>query len=528
MIEHCDVLIVGAGLSGIGAAHHLQAAFPGKSYTILEARDVIGGTWDLFRYPGVRSDSDMYTLGYRFRPWTEAKAIADGPAILGYVRATAAEAGIERHIRFGHRVTRAAWSSEQARWTVEAELPDGETTTLTCGFLLMCSGYYRYDQGYLPSFGGVGDFRGQIVHPQHWPADLDYAGKKVVVIGSGATAVTLVPAMAQTAGHVTMLQRSPTYILAMPTEDGIAVRLRQLLGTRRGYTAARWKNVAVTTLIYRLSRRKPEMIRGWIRKMAAQQLPGGYDVDTHFKPAYNPWDQRLCLVPDGDLFRAIRAGRASVATDRIVTFTEHGLRLESGAELEADVVVTATGLQLLAFGGTELVVDGRPVKLPETMAYKGMMLSGVPNFAFTIGYTNASWTLKADLVSEFTCRLLGHMDAHGYDTCVPVNDDPSVTEQPLLDFQAGYVLRSIDQFPRAGSRKPWRLGMSYAHDVVTLRFGKIDDGSMRFSRLPRGSREPVAGAGTHAVRDLSRTACPGRPAGVRLWPGAGRIRRRPG
>jgi len=504
MTEHVDVLIVGAGLSGIGAAHHLQAGFPGKTYAILEARDAIGGTWDLFRYPGVRSDSDMYTLGYRFRPWTEAKAIADGPAILGYVRATAAEAGIESRIRFRHRVTRAAWSGEDARWTVEAELPGGETTTLTCGFLLMCSGYYRYDQGYLPDFPGIGDYRGQIVHPQHWPDDLDYAGKRVVVIGSGATAVTLVPAMAQTAAHVTMLQRSPTYILAMPAEDGIATRLRALLGTRRGYTATRWKNVAVTTLIYKLSRRKPDMIRGWIRQMAVKQLPAGYDVDTHFKPTYNPWDQRLCLVPDGDLFQAIRDGRASVATDRIATFTEDGLRLESGAELAADIVVTATGLQLLAFGGTELAVDGRPVRLPETMAYKGMMLSGVPNFAFTIGYTNASWTLKADLVSEFTCRLLKHMDAHGYDTCVPVNDDPSVTGQPLLDFQAGYVLRSIDQFPRAGSRAPWRLGTSYAHDVVTLRHGKIDDGSMRFSRAAadaaarHATGSTVGGAGNAA------------------------------
>jgi len=480
--EHFDVLIVGAGLSGIGAAHHLQTAFPGKTYAILEARDVIGGTWDLFRYPGVRSDSDMFTLGYRFRPWTEAKAIADGPAILSYVRATAAEAGIDKQVRFGHRVTRAAWSGATARWTVEAAGPGGETKTLTCGFLLMCSGYYRYDDGYQPPFEGLGDFRGRVVHPQHWPADLDYAGQRVVVIGSGATAVTLVPALAETAGHVTMLQRSPTYILPMPAEDPIAIRLRALLGTRRGYAATRWKNVLLASLIYRLSRRRPDMIRGWIRKLTVKQLPEGYDVDTHFKPVYNPWDQRLCLVPDGDLFTAIRDGRASVVTDRIATFTERGIRLESGAELAADIVVTATGLRLLAFGGTELVVDGRPVRLPETMAYKGMMLSGVPNFAFTIGYTNASWTLKADLVSEFACRLIGYMDARGYDTCVPVNDDPAVTEQPLLDFQAGYVLRSIDQFPRAGSRPPWRLGMSYAHDVVTLRHGKIDDGSMRFSR----------------------------------------------
>jgi monooxygenase len=479
--EHVDVLIVGAGLSGIGAAHHIQTAFPGKTYTILEARDVIGGTWDLFRYPGVRSDSDMFTLGYRFRPWLKAKAIADGASILGYVRDAAAAGGIEAHIRFNHRVTRASWSTAEARWTVEA-VHGAETVSVTCNFLLMCSGYYRYDHGYLPQFAGIEDFRGQVVHPQHWPQDLDYAGKRVVVIGSGATAVTLVPALAQTAAHVTMLQRSPSYILTLPAEDAIADRLRKLLGPQRGYTVARWKNVTLATLLYQLSRRRPQMIRNLIRNLAIKQLPAGYDVDTHFNPAYNPWDQRLCLVPDGDLFRTIRAGRATVVTDKITTFTERGLLLESGAELAADIVVTATGLQLLAFGGVQLVVDDRPVSLPETMAYKGMMLSGVPNFAFTIGYTNASWTLKADLVSEFVCRLLGHMDSRGYAECVPVNDDPGVTERPLLDFSAGYVLRSIDQFPRAGSRSPWRLGMSYAHDVVTLRYGKINDGAMRFSR----------------------------------------------
>ena len=450
MIEHRDVLIVGAGLSGIGAAHHLQAAFPAKTYAILEARDAIGGTWDLFRYPGVRSDSDMFTLGYRFRPWTEAKAIADGPSILGYVRATAAEAGIDKHIRFGHRVTRASWSGEQARWTVEAELPGGETVDADLRFPADVQRLLPLRPGLPADTARHRELPRAGRSPAALAADLDYAGKRIVVIGSGATAVTLVPALAETAEHVTMLQRSPTYILAMPAEDGIAVRLRKLLGTRRGYAAARWKNVAVTTLIYKLSQRRPDMIRGWIRQMAIKQLPDGYDVDTHFKPAYNPWDQRLCLVPDGDLFKAIRAGRASVATDRVKTFTERAVVLESGAELAADIVVTATGLQLLAFGGAELTVDGQPVRLPETMAYKGMMLSGVPNFAFTIGYTNASWTLKADLVSEFACRLLRYMDARGYDTCVPVNDDPAVTPQPLLDFQAGYVLRSIDEFPRAG------------------------------------------------------------------------------
>jgi monooxygenase len=491
--EHVDVLIVGAGLSGIGAARHLQAAFPGKTYLILEARDAIGGTWDLFRYPGVRSDSDMHTLGYRFRPWAQAEAIADGPSILRYVRDTAAETGIDQHIRFGQRVSGASWSGEAAEWTVRTD-----SATFTTGVLYMCTGYYRYDQGYRPEFPGLDSYRGQVVHPQHWPEDLDYAGKRVVVIGSGATAVTLVPAMARTAAHVTMLQRSPTYILAMPTEDPIAARLVRLLGPRRGYAVTRWKNVLLTMLIYRLSRRRPDRMRGWIRKLTIQQLPAGYDVDTHFKPAYNVWDQRLCLVPDGDLFQAISDGRASVATDQIATFTEDGIRLGSGQELAADIVVTATGLRMLPIGGIELTVDGKPVRLPETMAYKGMMLGGVPNCVFTIGYTNASWTLKADLVSEYTCRLLRYMDGHGYDTCVPVNDDPKVTERPLLDFAAGYVLRSIDQFPKAGSRAPWRLGMSYLQDVVTLRFGKINDGSMRFSRRKAPPARPVPAAASAA------------------------------
>jgi monooxygenase len=475
--EHVDVLIVGAGLSGVGAARHVRDAFPGKTYLILEARDAIGGTWDLFRYPGIRSDSDMHTLGYRFRPWTQAKAIADGPSILRYIRDTAAEAGIDSRIRFGHRVSRASWSSEAAEWTVHTD-----NATFTCAFLYMCTGYYRYDAGYLPEFPGLENYRGQVVHPQHWPEDIDYAGKRVVVIGSGATAVTLVPALAEKAGHVTMLQRSPGYILTMPAKDTIAARLVRLLGTRRGYAVTRWKNVLLAMLIYRLSRRRPDMMRGWIRKLTIRQLPPGYDVDTHFKPAYNVWDQRLCLVPDGDLFKAIRDGRASVVTDHIATFTAGGIRLESGDELDADIVVTATGLRLLPIGGIGLTVDGEPIRLPETMAYKGMMLGGVPNCVFTIGYTNASWTLKADLVSEYTCRLLRYMDAHGYNTCVPANDGPAVTERPLLDFAAGYVLRSIDQFPKAGSRRPWRLGMNYLQDVVTLRYGKINDGSMRFSR----------------------------------------------
>ena len=495
--EHVDVLIVGAGLSGVGAARHIQSAFPGRTYAILEARDAIGGTWDLFRYPGVRSDSDMHTLGYRFRPWTQARAIADGPSILSYVRDTAAEAGVDRHIRFGHRVVRAAWSSEDARWAVEA-VHAGRPVHLTTSFLYLCTGYYRYDAGHEPEFPGIDRFGGTVVHPQHWPSGLDYTGKKVVVIGSGATAVTLVPAMAGRAAHVTMLQRSPTYILSLPAEDAIANTLRRALGARRGYAVVRWKNVALQTLLFRLSRRRPHVVRAMIRKAAIRQLPAGYDVDTHFNPRYQPWDQRLCLVPDGDLFREIRRGRASVVTDRITGFTRSGVRLESGAELEADIVVTATGLRLLALGGIGLSVDGREVNLPETMAYKGLMLSGVPNFAYTIGYTNASWTLKADLVGEYVVRLLKYMDARGYDQCVPVNDDPAVTERPLLDFQAGYVLRSIHEFPKAGSRPPWQVVMSYPHDVLKLRYGRIDDGAMRFSRVS-GRRTDAAAVRAEAV-----------------------------
>ncbi|TDV42257.1 flavin-containing monooxygenase [Actinophytocola oryzae] len=491
MSSHVDVLIVGAGLSGIGAAHQLQAAFPLRTYTILEARDAIGGTWDLFRYPGVRSDSDMHTLGYRFRPWTQAKAIADGPSILEYVRDTAREGGIDRHIRFGHRVVRAEWSTEDSRWTVTAT-HDGEAVVLTASLLYLCSGYYHYDSGHTPEFPGIENFAGPVVHPQRWPADLDYTGRKVVVIGSGATAVTLVPAMTDRAEHVTMLQRSPTYVMSLPARDAIANRLRRVLGPSRAYFLTRWKNVVMSTLFYQLSRRRPHIARSMIRRAAVRMLPPGYEVDKHFRPRYQPWDQRLCLVPDGDLFRAISTGKASVVTDEIAEFTRDGISLRSGEELAADIVVTATGLRLLAFGGMELSVDGRAVELPKTMAYKGMMLSDVPNFVFTIGYTNASWTLKADLVAEYTARLLRHMDTHGYARFVPTREGPAVTERPLLDFQAGYVLRSMDEFPRSGSRAPWQLGMSYAHDVVSLRHRPVEDGAMRFTRAGQPLRPTPA------------------------------------
>jgi cation diffusion facilitator CzcD-associated flavoprotein CzcO len=487
MTEHVGVLIVGAGLSGVGAACHLEERLPGTSYLLVEAREAMGGTWDLFRYPGIRSDSDMYTLGYRFRPWTGEKSIADGPAILDYVRETAQEYGVDQRIRYGLRVVRAAWSSDDATWTVHAERADGEEVTFTCGFLWSCSGYYRYDEGYTPQFEGVEAFTGvggQVVHPQHWPEDLDYADKRVVVIGSGATAVTLVPAMAGgegAAAHVTMLQRSPTYILSLPGIDQVAVKLRQRLSPHRAYAVTRWKNVLVTTASYQLARRRPELMKRLIRKGVTSQLPAGFDVDTHFKPAYDPWDQRLCLVPDGDLFRSIRRGDVDVVTDHIDRFTPRGIRLASGEELEADVVVTATGLNLLAFGGLELEVDGVDVHLPDTMAYKGMLLSGVPNFAYVIGYTNASWTLKADLVSEYVCRLLEHMRSSRYDVVV-AEKDPSVAEEPFMDFASGYVQRSLHLLPKQGSRAPWRLRMNYLRDVLTIRRGAIEDDALRFSR----------------------------------------------
>jgi len=477
--DHVDVLIVGAGLSGIGAACHLAVDVPGRSYAILEARETSGGTWDLFRYPGVRSDSDMYTLGYRFRPWRGDKALADGPSILRYVRETAAEYGVDEHVRYGHAVRRADWSSDDRRWTVTAE-HDGDEVTLTCDVLWACSGYYDYDEGYTPEFAGVDDYEGRVVHPQHWPDDLDLADQRVVVIGSGATAMTLVPAIAADTAHVTMLQRSPTYVLSVPSRDGLAARARRLLPGPVAYGVTRWKNVLLVTGFYQLSRRRPDLVRRLIRKATAAQLPDGYDVDTHFRPTYNPWDQRLCLVPDGDLFRAISRGDASVVTDRIDSFTPKGLLLTSGEELPADIVVTATGLNLKAFGGAVLSLDGEPVHLPDTMAYKGMLLSGVPNFVFTVGYTNASWTLKADLVAQYVVRLLQHLDRTGTRVFV-ARREADVKEHPFMDFAAGYVLRSLHQFPKQGSRAPWRLRQNYLRDVLTIRHGRVADDAMHFS-----------------------------------------------
>jgi monooxygenase len=483
--EHFDVLIVGAGLSGIGAGFHLQQKCPGKSYVILEGRDCIGGTWDLFRYPGIRSDSDMFTLGYSFKPWTEPKAIADGARILNYVRETAAENGIDRHIRYHHRVKRASWSTPDAFWTVEVERIAGEgateTVRFTCNFLFMCSGYYNYENGYSPEFPGAADFAGRIVHPQKWTDDVDYAGKRVVVIGSGATAVTLVPEMAKTAAHVTMLQRSPTYVVARPAQDPVANKLRAKLPAKLAYHLIRWRNVLFGMYFFQLARRKPERVKQLILGGVKMALGPDYDIGTHFTPRYNPWDQRLCLVPDGDLFRSIREKRASVVTNQIENFTPKGIRLKDGSELEADIIVTATGLNLQVLGGLEVEVDGRAVDFARTLNYKGMMYSDVPNMASAFGYTNASWTLKCDLTCEYVCRLINYMDRRGYKQCMPHNVDPSVTEIPSLNFSSGYVQRSIAKMPKQGSKRPWRLYQNYALDIVTLRFGKVDDGVMRYS-----------------------------------------------
>jgi len=481
--EYLDVLIVGAGLSGIGAAWHLQDKCPGKSYAILEARETSGGTWDLFRYPGIRSDSDMYTLGYSFRPWKDAKAIADGPSILSYIREVASDHGIDARIRYGHRVVAASWSTPQARWTVEVEQgPEKRKTTISCGFLWMCSGYYDYAAGYTPEFPGIERFRGRIVHPQQWTGDIDYKGKKVVVIGSGATAVTLVPAMAPEAAHVTMLQRSPTYVVARPAEDSIANRLRRRLPIRLAYGLTRWKNVLLGMYFYQLCKRRPDRAKAMILKGVRYFLGPDYDIEKHFTPRYNPWDQRLCLVPDADLFRAIRRKQVSVVTDQIETFTETGIRLKSGSELEAELVVTATGLALQLLGGMTVEVDGKAINPADTLAYKGMMYSDMPNFAVVSGYTNASWTLKADLVCEYVCRLLNHMQKNGLRQCTPRLDDPDMERLPWVDFSSGYIQRAVDKFPKQGARRPWRLHQNYAKDLLSLRYGSLRDKAMVFSR----------------------------------------------
>lgn len=493
--DHFDVVVVGAGISGIDAAYHLQKHCPGKSYVILEGRENIGGTWDLFRYPGVRSDSDMHTLGFGFRPWKEAEAIADGPSIIRYLKAAIEDYGIKDKIRFQHRVRRASWSSEDALWSVEAERGDtGETVRFTCNFLFMCSGYYNYDQGYLPDFPGMDRFQGQLIHPQFWPDDLDYADKRVVVIGSGATAVTIVPAMAEKAGHVVMLQRSPTYMVSRPAKDAIANFLRRVLPDRLAYAITRWKNVLLQMFFFNRARTRPEEIKTKIIELVEEELGPDYDIETHFTPRYNPWDQRLCLVPDNDFFDALNNGSSSIVTDEIETFTEKGLLLKSGQELEADIIVTATGLDLIVAGGVETFVDGAQIDFSKTFVYKGMMYSGVPNMAFSFGYTNASWTLRADLTCSYVCRLINHMDKTGTRQCMPVLEDPNMEPDDLLDFSSGYVRRAVERLPKQGPEEPWRQHQNYVLDLMALRYGKVDDGTITFTAPEPAQAEKLPAA----------------------------------
>ena len=492
--ESFDVLIVGAGLSGIGAGFHLQRDLPGKSYVILEDRAAIGGTWDLFRYPGIRSDSDMFTLGYGFKPWTEAKAIADGPSIRKYVNETAREYGIDKHIRFKHRVKKLDWDTNEARWTVEAE-HNGEVKRFKAKFVLSAAGYYNYDQGYTPEFKGTEAFKGQIIHPQHWPEGLDYSGKRVVVIGSGATAVTLVPSMADKAAHVTMLQRSPTYMVSMPAEDKFANSLRRMLPAHFAYDVIRFMRITAQQIFFRLARGRPAKTRERLLGLVRDQI-GPEQVDQHFTPSYNPWEQRLCLVPDNDMFLAIKEGKASVATDHIETFTEKGLKLKSGQELEADIIITATGLSLQMLGGAAVNVDGAKVDTGKVFAYKGTMFSDVPNLAFVFGYTNASWTLRADLISEYVCRLIKYMDDYGLDIATP-RMVGEFDEKPFADFSSGYFQRAAHLLPKQTSVAPWKQNQSYGHDMMDLRFGAIEDGALEFKKkpvaspLPQARREPA-------------------------------------
>ena len=479
---HLDVLIVGAGLSGVGAAHYLQSECPWATYAIFEARDAIGGTWDLFRYPGIRSDSDMHTLGYSFRPWDGDKSIADGDSILQYIKDTARGSGIDAQIRFNHRVTEARWSTPDGRWHVTAVRTDtDEVVELTASFLFSCTGYYRYDHGYQPMFEGIDDFTGMVVHPQDWPASLDVSGKTIVVIGSGATAMTLVPALARSAAHVTMLQRSPTYVASLPEKSPAVAVLRKLLPAKQAGTAAKWLHALLSQAFYQVSRKYPKLVRRMLAKGLARQLPTGYDIDTHFTPRYDPWDQRFCAVPNGDLFKAISSGAASVVTDQIERFTESGVLLASGRHLQADIVVTATGLELLFLGGMTLVVDGAPVDAATRLTYKGMMLEGVPNMALAIGYTNASWTLKCDLTCDYVCRLLNYMRARGLVECVPRNRDASPSSGPILGLTSGYIQRSAHLLPKQGTTYPWKVHQSYWRDYRALKMSDIDDAIMEFS-----------------------------------------------
>ena len=486
-VQRFDVVIIGAGISGVSAAYHLQKYCPAKSFVILEARDEMGGTWDLFRYPGIRSDSDMFTLGFGFRPWRGAKAIAEGPLIKKYVSDAAQEYGIAEKIRFGHRVERLAWSSTNAAWTLSVDR-DGEAETIEADFVISASGYYRYSAGYTPDFPGVEDFAGDIIHPQNWPEKLDYTDKKIIVIGSGATAVTLVPALAEKAAHVTMLQRSPSYYFSMPAVSGMSKFLSRFLPDRAVFSFIRWQRIILQQISFKFARAKPKQTAKNLIKFTKDRLPPNFDIKKHFTPTYDPWDQRLCVVPDDDLFNGIKSGAVSIVTDTIERFDQDGVELRSGEKLDADIVVTATGLELQAFGGAEIIVDDAPVALGDIMTYKGMMFEGLPNLIAVFGYTNASWTLRADLVNAYACRMINYLDEQGYAAVTPVNDDPSMTHEPFLDFSSGYVTRATADLPKQGARQPWRHPQDYMRDIKSLRFSKIDDGVLRFERR---SHEPA-------------------------------------
>jgi monooxygenase len=485
-VEHVDVVVVGAGLSGIGAGYHLQTMSPDRSYVILEGRDELGGTWDLFKYPGVRSDSDMHTLGFSFKPWTEAKSIADGPSILAYLKETVAQFGIDQHIRYGQLVSKAEWSSDNATWTVTStDKHTGESKTIECSFLFMCSGYYSYKKGHTPEFTGRERFTGTIVHPQEWPQNLDYAGKRVVVIGSGATAVTIVPSMAQHAAHVTMLQRSPTYMVSRPDHDALANRMRKVLPEKMAYNITRFKNTWRQQLVYNKTRTDPEKVKKLLLGGIQLELGADYDIAKHFTPNYNPWDQRLCLVPNGDFFKAMREGKASVVTDHIASFTETGIQLASGEHLEADVIVTATGLELVTLGEMDFMVDGKQVDFSQTWTYKGFAYSDIPNMASTFGYINASWTLRSDLTAEYVCRLLNHMRKKGVVQCTPRlrEQDRNMKQRPWIDgFSSGYMQRMMHRMPRQGDHEPWINPQNYRRDKKMFKHSPIDDGVMQFTK----------------------------------------------
>ncbi|MEL7433569.1 MAG: NAD(P)/FAD-dependent oxidoreductase [Chloroflexota bacterium] len=487
--EHLDVIVVGAGLSGIAAGYYLKTQSPTRTFTILEGREAIGGTWDLFRYPGVRSDSDMYTLGYTFNPWHSDKAIADGESILNYIRDTADKFHLTKKIRFNHRVVGASWSTDEGRWTVDVQHGD-DTFQMTCNFLMMCTGYYRYSEGYTPEFEGIENFQGQVIHPQKWDESLDYEGKKVVVIGSGATAVTLVPAMAEKAQHVTMLQRSPTYIVSMPAEDPVNQALKKALPKKLAYRITRWKAILFSMFNFYLARWSPDTVKNSIIDMAREELPDNFDVDKHLTPTYNPWDQRLCLVPDSDLFNAISEKRADIVTDHIAHFTENGVQLQSGAHLDADIVVTATGLIVKIMDGVQVTVDGEKIRIGDTMSYKGALYSNIPNLASAFGYTNASWTLKAELICEYVCRILNHMTDHDLDKVVAELDVENTQGDAILDFTSGYVQRALDELPVQGTERPWKVYQNYLLDVRAFRHADINDGTLTFSRTAQTSPTP--------------------------------------